>query len=606
MSALDDVLARLHGVRESGAGFVAQCPAHEDRHQSLSVGAGQDRAVVFNCHACRAAGDAIVIALGLDPREILGARRNGDVVPFRASRSETRRPAVTSRTVYRVEGYEHVRLELEDGSKAFVWRHEGRNGLPDGVRGEDLLYGAEQLDELADGVTVVLCEGEKASDALRAAGIAAVATVTGAAGTPSATSLERLTRFDVVLWADNDAPGLGHMQRTADRLVGLGTTPRWVVWQHAPAKGDAADAPPEERARLVSEAGTYRPEIHSSGTTIFKPDERINLFRSAREITAQTPATPRWILAGYIAAGAITEPDGKLKASGKTTFMLAAIAKIVEGRPFLGRATIASGVILLTEQNSTSLAVALGRAGLSDRDDVQVMFWSDARGLTWPAIVQLAADEARSRGYQLVIVDTLPQFAGISGDGENSSGAALEAMRPIQEAAATGLGFLISRHERKGGGEVGESARGSSAFSGGGRHRAVAAPERRPGRRYGQDDSSPEPLRRNAGRARDRPRQWRVRRSRDRPRCPAEPCARRRTRGPSHQRRPGGRQRRDRRGASRGADQAHDDSRNLESRRRGRHRPAERNGQEGQPIPLLEVSRNSFVRNYRCPGRINS
>jgi hypothetical protein len=39
-------------------------------------------------------------------------------------------------------------------------------------------------------------------------------------------------------------------------------------------------------------------------------------------------------------------------------------------------------------------------------------------------------------------------------------------MRPLQEAAAKGLAVCITRHERKGGGEVGESGRGSSAFGG--------------------------------------------------------------------------------------------------------------------------------------------
>src|SRR4051812_1308515 len=121
MSALEDVLSRLQGVKASGDGYVARCPVHEDRHASLSVAGGQDRAVVFNCHACRAASDEIVIALGLEPRDVLGARRNGDVVPFRHGRMESRRPAVVSRTVYEVQGQHHIRIEYQDGSKSFVW-----------------------------------------------------------------------------------------------------------------------------------------------------------------------------------------------------------------------------------------------------------------------------------------------------------------------------------------------------------------------------------------------------------------------------------------------------------------------------------------------------
>jgi rubrerythrin len=78
----------------------------------------------------------------------------------------------------------------------------------------------------------------------------------------------------------------------------------------------------------------------------------------------------------------------------------------------------------------------------------------------------MARKHAAAVGAVLLVVDTLPQFAGLKGDAENNSGAALEAIAPLQLAAANGLAVLIIRHDRKGGGEVGDSARGSSAFAG--------------------------------------------------------------------------------------------------------------------------------------------
>ena len=206
--------------------------------------------------------------------------------------------------------------------------------------------------------------------------------------------------------------------------------------------------------------------IHSAETPHLISAETKSLFRTAREVAAETPDTVPWVVEGYLAEGAITELDGKLKASGKTTLLMAMVAKLVEGEPFLDRATSQTGVVILTEQNPTSFRSALARAALLERDDVVVLFWADARDLPWPVVVQLAAAKAKELEYRALIVDTLSQFARIVGDAENSSGAALEAMRPLQEAAADGLAVLISRHERKGGGEVGESARGSSAFSG--------------------------------------------------------------------------------------------------------------------------------------------
>jgi len=76
VDVLDLVISHLTRVRRSGDGVTARCPAHDDRKPSLSVRPGTDRAVVLSCFAgCSA--EAIVSALGLDPKEILTARRNG-------------------------------------------------------------------------------------------------------------------------------------------------------------------------------------------------------------------------------------------------------------------------------------------------------------------------------------------------------------------------------------------------------------------------------------------------------------------------------------------------------------------------------------------------
>jgi hypothetical protein len=65
-----------------------------------------------------------------------------------------------------------------------------------------------------------------------------------------------------------------------------------------------------------------------------------------------------------------------------------------------------------------------------------------------------------------LVIDTIGQFTGLVGDAENNAGDALRAMQPLQQAAAEGLGILVSQHERKSGGEVEDAGRGSSAFAG--------------------------------------------------------------------------------------------------------------------------------------------
>lgn len=59
------VLSLLEGVRRSGGGWMARCPAHEDRSASLSIGAGSDGRVLVHCFAgCDTADVLAAIGLG--------------------------------------------------------------------------------------------------------------------------------------------------------------------------------------------------------------------------------------------------------------------------------------------------------------------------------------------------------------------------------------------------------------------------------------------------------------------------------------------------------------------------------------------------------------
>jgi hypothetical protein len=196
------------------------------------------------------------------------------------------------------------------------------------------------------------------------------------------------------------------------------------------------------------------------------PAERKIRFRTAKEVAAETPAQTEWVAFPYLAKGAITELDGKIKAGGKTTWASHMAGCIVDGKPFMGEPTARTSIVYLTEQQPASFRKVLERAGLTEREDVWVLHWHDVAGLEWPEVARRAAEKAEEVGAGVLFVDTLGQFAGIRGDGENSAGEAHRAMRPLQEAAAKGLAVCITRHERKGGGEVGESGRGSSAFGG--------------------------------------------------------------------------------------------------------------------------------------------
>ena len=194
--------------------------------------------------------------------------------------------------------------------------------------------------------------------------------------------------------------------------------------------------------------------------------QRLSLpYRTPGEVAAHTPESPEWLVHGYLARGAITEIDGKIKASGKTTLATHLIAAVLGGRPFLDQPTTSTNVVYLTEQTPQTFRQALSRAKLFEVGSrILILFRAEIDGWPWDALIQAVAEDAQRDGYGLLVVDTLGKLAGIVN--ENDAGEGARAMTPLQTAAHHGLSVLVLRHDRKGGGDVGESGRGSSAISG--------------------------------------------------------------------------------------------------------------------------------------------
>lgn len=202
---------------------------------------------------------------------------------------------------------------------------------------------------------------------------------------------------------------------------------------------------------------------HQNGISVFP--SRLP-FVTAREIADTVDEKVTWIAEPYLVQGGITEVSGKAKVAGKTTWLTHLCACVVDGVPFMGYPTTRTAVVYLTEQNRPSFREVLRRAGLLDHDDFAVLFWKDAGDAPWPEVVAMAVAECRRRGAGLLVVDTLAQWARLEGDSENNAGTALEALAPLQRAAAGSLAVAVARHDRKSGGGVGDSSRGSSAFVG--------------------------------------------------------------------------------------------------------------------------------------------
>ena len=265
----------------------------------------------------------------------------------------------------------------------------------------------------------------------------------------------------------------GEMTRVAGFLRSRAFTPS-VVEEELQRFNQRRCDPPldrEEVRRIAESVSGYpagRPEerIRSAAPKVEASAEIKLRFRTAREIYAETPEKPSWVARPWVAAGAITEVVGKAKAAGKTTWLVHLIRRVLDGEPFLDQPTGRTAVVYLTEEKRGTLREALGRVGLTERDDLHFLLWHETKGLTWPQVVEAGVRRCIDVGATMLVVDTLPQFAGFKGDQENNTGNALDALAPLQGAAAKGIGVVVVRHERKSGGDVGVSGRGSSAFAG--------------------------------------------------------------------------------------------------------------------------------------------
>lgn len=195
-------------------------------------------------------------------------------------------------------------------------------------------------------------------------------------------------------------------------------------------------------------------------TTISGPQ---TLFKTAQQIAASTPDRPDYLVRGLIARGCLTELSGKVK-GGKTTWIGHMVSAIRRGAPFLGYATCSSPVLYLTEEREGTMRAMLQRCGLLEETDLHVLSFYQVSSYTWEECVALAEAQAETVGAGLLIIDTLSKWARIVN--ENDTGEAQAAMAPLEAVASRGLAVLVNRHDRKSGGEVGESGRGASAFSG--------------------------------------------------------------------------------------------------------------------------------------------
>ncbi len=216
----------------SGAGWMAHCPAHDDRRPSLSISVGEDGRAVLFCHAGCATED---ICRRLDltwaDLSVTTADRNGkaakrivDTYDYRDKDGEL---------LYQVVRFhpKDFRQRWPDGHGGWVWNLRGV---------ERVLYRLPELLAADPSEPVFLVEGEKDADALAALGLIAT-TNPGGAGKWKDSYNAALKGRRIVIPPDNDDTGREHVEKTAASVHGMAKSVRILTLPDLPNKGDVSN-----------------------------------------------------------------------------------------------------------------------------------------------------------------------------------------------------------------------------------------------------------------------------------------------------------------------------------------------------------------------------
>ncbi len=338
---LEDVLRRLNGVKRSGGGYSARCPAHEDKNASLSVKQGDNGGIVLHCHA-GCTPEQVVGALGLSMKDLFpdGDRPRQEYRPRPTSREDKGR--IAAQYDYTDENGQllarKTRWETAVGGKrkkTFTWSHPEGQGFQSGRNGMAVPY---HLPELVKAETVFLCEGEKDVDNLTAQGLAATCSPDGA-GTGSKwrdTYTPYFAGKTVYILQDNDDVGKKFAQYEAEKLSPVAQEVKVLdltaLWPGLPEHGDISDVMEHLGAtqtladllELADKAPGWEPP----------PPEKSPFLSSFHTLSDFAEEEPSWLVEGWIPEGQITllAADG---GTGKTTLWCNLVAALSSGRPCL-------------------------------------------------------------------------------------------------------------------------------------------------------------------------------------------------------------------------------------------------------------------------------
>jgi hypothetical protein len=296
-----DRLATAGNLKQTGSGWSARCPAHDDRQASLSIGEGDAGRVLLKCHAgCD--HKAVLAALGLEERDLFDADSSRPATTKKKSSSSKLAGKAYATADAAQKAYERT---LGAASRVYEYEVAGelvgrvlRWDRPDGkkeIRPLSLHADGWRLEHMAEprplymahvvgqarGSALCVVEGEKCVLAL-SGGLGLLATTSsGGSNAASKSDWSPLAGREVVILPDADEAGRKYADEVAEILLRLDppATVRVVELDGLEPGADVADlyeacrdeeelkALREKIERLAGQAEPLRPKAATPATS---------------------------------------------------------------------------------------------------------------------------------------------------------------------------------------------------------------------------------------------------------------------------------------------------------------------------------------------------
>lgn len=221
-----NVETRVHQLfpdaQQAGSGWIARCPAHDDRKPSLSIGVGEDDRLLLHCHAGCTVG-AICSAAGIGVKDLFLPQQDPPKMTATAPKAAVTLYPDLKAAVQAVEETTRARARTlwdyryADGREA-MWvirleRDEEKTYRPIQPLNGQYALGAPpgplplyRLPELPAEGPIYVAEGEKAADAGWEIGLSTTTSAHGSSA-PSRTDWSPLAGREVIILPDRDEPG---------------------------------------------------------------------------------------------------------------------------------------------------------------------------------------------------------------------------------------------------------------------------------------------------------------------------------------------------------------------------------------------------------------